>query len=71
MWSAWFQRVKTLFVVTVFAKASEFETSRKIAYVNERLHNNFLIPADANSMALPLTDHEPLQVRSQNFAGRS
>lgn len=45
MWSAWFERLKTKIVAVTSAEAIEFETARQLAFVNERLQNNFLIPA--------------------------
>lgn len=32
MWSAWFERLETLFVAVTFAEAGEFETAHEIAH---------------------------------------
>lgn len=69
MWSARFERLKTLFVSIIFTEASESEAEREIAYVRERLQNNFLLSTNSSSMPLALTNHDPLQVPSQGVAG--
>lgn len=73
MWTARFERLKTLFVAAIRAKKrrSELETARVIAYVEERLQNSFLLPVNAKGMQFPSADHDPLQVRSQGVARHS
>ena len=39
MWSAWFERLETLFVAVTFAEAGEFETAREIAYATPSAAN--------------------------------
>lgn len=68
MLSAWFEKIRTEFVARAFGEVNEFESAREIDYVNERLQNDFLISSNSNSLPLVLTDHDPLQVRSQGVA---
>lgn len=68
MLSAWFERVRTQFVARAVGEPSEYERVREIAYVSERLQNDFLIPTNSSSQPLALTDHDPLHVRSQGVA---
>lgn len=68
MLSAWFERFRTQFVARAFGETSEFESAREIAYVNERLQNDFLISTNSSSLPLVPTDHDPLHVRSQGVA---
>ena len=70
MWSTRFERLKALLVAAIAAKAGGSEAAREIAYVKERLQNNFLIPTNSNSMPLAPTDHDSFQVRSQGVARR-
>jgi len=71
MLSTWFERFRAQFIAIAFGEASEFEKARESAYVNERLQNNLLIPTNSSSKPSALTDHDPLQVRSQSVAGHS
>lgn len=71
MRSTWFGRMKALFVTALSTEGSGREATRELAFVNERLGNNFLIPTNSNSMPLTLTDHDSLQVRSQGVARHS
>ena len=68
MLSAWFERIGTEFVARAFGEPSEFESAREIAYVDERLQNDFLISEYSSSLPRVLTDHDSLQVRSQGVA---
>ena len=70
MWSARFEKLKTLFVTALVAETNEFETAREIAYVNERLQNNLLISTTLSSTPFSPKSHDALQVRSQGVAGR-
>lgn len=68
MLSAWFERLRTQFVARAFGEPSEAESAREVAYVRERLQNDFLISTNSSSLPLVPTDHDPLQVRSQGVA---
>lgn len=68
---AWFRRMKTELAARALGEASEFETIRQLAYVNERLQNDFLIPIHASSPTSIATDHAQFDVRPQDIARRS
>lgn len=68
MWFTRFESMKNLFLATLSAEAGELETARKIAFVNERLQNNFLILTGSRNTPTTPTDHDQLQDRSQGVA---
>lgn len=73
---AWFRRVKTklaarALAARAFGEASEFETTRQLAYVNERLQRDFLIPFLAIRPTSIPTDPAQSHVRPQDIARRS
>lgn len=43
MRSTWFERLKSRLVMLTSAEATEFETARQVACVNERLQNSLLV----------------------------
>jgi len=47
MFSAWLERVKAQFAAITSAEAIAFKTARQVAFVDERLRNNLLIPANS------------------------
>lgn len=68
---AWFRRVTTELAARAFGEASEFEATRQLAYVNERLQSDFLIPIHTSRPSFIATDHAQLHVRPQDIARRS
>lgn len=49
MFAAWLERVKAQFAAITSVQAIEFKTARQVAFVDERLRNNLLIPTNSRS----------------------
>lgn len=73
MWTAWFGRLKTLFVIAIYAKRhrSACDADGVAAYVAERLRNNLLLSGNTARTASPVAANDSLHVRSQSTARHS